>query len=45
MTSTTKELIAGFLQQEEDEFAQYLEERDIEPSEAGVIIDEFRAEI
>lgn len=41
MTTTTIALIADFLDQHIDEFETFLDERDIEPSEAGVIIEQL----
>ncbi len=42
MTKMDKELIAGFLEQEFDGFAAYLNDHDIEPTEAGVIIEDIK---
>ncbi len=42
MTKMDQELIAGFLEQEFDGFAAYLDDHDIEPSEAGVMIEHIK---
>ena len=39
MKSTDANLIAGFLQREHERFAEYLDEYDVEPDEATVIIE------